>query len=42
METAIAGKTAAPVIGHARMLHTMIRVFDLKTSVDFFTRLLGM
>jgi lactoylglutathione lyase len=28
--------------GEARLLHTMIRVFDLKKSVDFYTRLLGM
>ena len=28
--------------GNARLLHTMIRVFDLKKSVDFYTRLLGM
>ena len=26
----------------SRMLHTMIRVFDLDKSVDFYTRLLGM
>lgn len=26
----------------ARMLHTMIRVFDLDKSLDFYTRLLGM
>lgn len=25
-----------------RLLHTMIRVFDLETSLDFYTRLLGM
>ena len=25
-----------------RMLHTMIRVFDLEKSIDFYTRLLGM
>ncbi len=25
-----------------RMLHTMIRVFDLKRSLDFYTRILGM
>lgn len=25
-----------------RMLHTMIRVFDLKRSLDFYTRVLGM
>ena len=27
--------------GH-RMLHTMVRVFDLDKSIDFYTRLLGM
>lgn len=26
----------------ARLLHTMIRVFDLDQSIDFYTRLLGM
>ena len=26
----------------ARLLHTMIRVFDLEKSIDFYTRLLGM
>lgn len=26
----------------ARMLHTMLRVYDLKKSTDFYTRLLGM
>lgn len=25
-----------------RMLHTMLRVFDLEKSIDFYTRLLGM
>lgn len=25
-----------------RLLHTMVRVFDLDTSIDFYTRLLGM
>lgn len=34
----IAGADAAP----ARLLHTMIRVFDLEKSIDFYTRLLGM
>lgn len=29
-------------LGKARMLHTMIRVFDLDKSIDFYTRLLGM
>jgi lactoylglutathione lyase len=28
--------------GSYRMLHTMIRVFDLEKSIDFYTRLLGM
>lgn len=28
--------------GSFRMLHTMIRVFDLDKSIDFYTRLLGM
>jgi lactoylglutathione lyase len=28
--------------GEARLLHTMIRVFDLDKSLDFYTRLLGM
>lgn len=26
----------------ARMLHTMLRVYDLEKSIDFYTRLLGM
>ncbi|MGH7074890.1 MAG: lactoylglutathione lyase [Stellaceae bacterium] len=29
-------------LGDARLLHTMIRVFDLDKSVDFYTRLMGM
>ncbi len=33
-------ETASPVEG--RLLHTMIRVFDLDASIDFYTRLLGM
>ena len=28
--------------GDLRLLHTMIRVFDLEQSLDFYTRLLGM
>ncbi len=28
--------------GNFRILHTMLRVFDLETSIDFYTRLLGM
>jgi catechol 2,3-dioxygenase-like lactoylglutathione lyase family enzyme len=28
--------------GNARYLHTMIRVKDLKKSMDYYTRLLGM
>ena len=35
-------KSAAPVVTGARLLHTMIRVFDLEKSIDFYTRLLGM
>ena len=42
MDTATASQKAAPVIGKGRMLHTMIRVFDLKKSLDFYSRLLGM
>jgi lactoylglutathione lyase len=42
MDTANANKSAAPVIDKGRMLHTMIRVFDLKKSLDFYSRLLGM
>ena len=33
---------SAAGLGEARMLHTMLRVFDLKKSLDFYTRLLGM
>lgn len=29
-------------LGNARLLHTMLRVFDLDKSIDFYTRLLGM
>jgi lactoylglutathione lyase len=29
-------------VGKARMLHTMLRVFDLQKSLDFYGRLLGM
>ncbi len=29
-------------MAQARMLHTMVRVFDLEKSLDFYTRLLGM
>ena len=44
MDTRTADKTAAgkPIIGKARMLHTMIRVRDLEKSIDFYTRQLGM
>jgi len=34
--------TAAESAIKGRMLHTMVRVFDLEKSVDFYTRLLGM
>jgi lactoylglutathione lyase len=42
MGTAAASKSASPVIGKGRLLHTMIRVFDLKRSIAFYSRLLGM
>ncbi|HXZ00889.1 MAG TPA: lactoylglutathione lyase [Stellaceae bacterium] len=42
MDTRTAGKETAPVIAAGRMLHAMIRVFDLEKSLDFYTRLLGM
>jgi lactoylglutathione lyase len=43
MDTREARSTAAvPGVGRARMLHTMLRVFDLEKSLDFYTRLLGM
>ena len=41
-EAASKSKPAAPVVAKGRMLHTMIRVFDLKRSLDFYARLLGM
>ena len=40
--TASKAKTDKPIIGKARMLHTMIRVLDLEKSIDFYTRYLGM
>ena len=43
MDTSPTTKTAAASdLGKARMLHTMLRVFDLKKSLDFYSRLLGM
>ncbi|HYM02079.1 MAG TPA: lactoylglutathione lyase [Stellaceae bacterium] len=42
MESAPAAKTAAHATEKSRMLHTMLRVFDLPKSLDFYTRLLGM
>jgi lactoylglutathione lyase len=43
MNPTTASKTATGAgLGEARMLHTMLRVFDLKKSLDFYTRLLGM
>jgi lactoylglutathione lyase len=44
MDTRAAEKKAAaePVVGKARMLHTMIRVLDLEKSIDFYTNKLGM
>ncbi len=32
----------APIVTKARMLHTMIRVFDLDKSIEFYTKHLGM
>lgn len=40
--TMMPGPTAAPIVAGGRLLHTMIRVFDLDKSIDFYTRLLGM
>lgn len=37
-----AEKRAAEAFQPSRLLHTMIRVFDLDRSIDFYTRLLGM
>jgi lactoylglutathione lyase len=42
MSTATARPSAATAITRGRMLHTMIRVFDLERSLDFYSRLLGM
>ena len=43
MNPMTATKTASAAgVGEARMLHTMLRVFDLKKSLDFYARLLGM
>ena len=40
MDTATTEK--APIVTKARMLHTMIRVFDLDKSIEFYTKHLGM
>ncbi|HWG79142.1 MAG TPA: lactoylglutathione lyase [Stellaceae bacterium] len=43
MDTKTANRNAGNAgIGKARMLHTMLRVFDLQKSLDFYARLLGM
>ena len=42
MDTAAARQPTASIIDKGRMLHTMLRVFDLKKSLDFYGRLLGM
>jgi lactoylglutathione lyase len=42
MTTAAARTESASAIAKGRMLHTMIRVFDLEKSLDFYSRLLGM
>jgi lactoylglutathione lyase len=41
MDTANATAAGAD-LGQTRLLHTMIRVFDLDKSIDFYTRLMGM
>ncbi len=41
-ETSAPARAAAVDSGQFRFLHTMIRVFDLDKSIDFYTRLLGM
>jgi lactoylglutathione lyase len=40
-DVATAAKTS-PTIAGGSLLHTMVRVFDLDKSIDFYTRLLGM
>jgi len=42
MDTGTASKSEGTAGIRGRMLHTMIRVFDLNKSIDFYTRLLGM
>jgi len=42
MNSKPAPSAAAPTLVGARLLHTMIRVYDLDRSLDFYTRLLGM
>ena len=42
MDTGTASRSDTPSGIKSRMLHTMIRVFDLQKSIDFYTRLLGM
>jgi lactoylglutathione lyase len=43
MDTPASPAKAAPTaLGNARMLHTMLRVYDLDRSIKFYTELLGM
>ena len=43
MDTATTAKPATGIdTSRFRLLHTMIRVFDLERSIDFYTRLMGM
>ena len=43
MDTATSAKPATGIdTSRFRLLHTMIRVFDLDKSIDFYCRLLGM
>ena len=43
MDTQTDTKTATGIdTSRFRLLHTMIRVFDLERSIDFYCRLMGM
>jgi lactoylglutathione lyase len=41
-DVSVAAPAAVIDASRFRMLHTMIRVFDLEKAIDFYTRLLGM
>ena len=42
MDTATDSRKPAADASRFRLLHTMLRVFDLERSLDFYTRLMGM